>query len=433
MSQHLDPAAFRPALVALVLVLCLAGCGRTQDVRFATFNASLNREAAGQLATDLSTPDNAQARAVATIVQTVRPDVLLVNEFDFDPDGAAARLFHDNYLAVAQAPGLAPLNFPYRFVAWSNTGVHSGRDLNKDGRLVTEPGTRDYGNDSLGFGLHPGQYAFVLYSRFPIDYAGIREFGGVLWKDMPDARLPTNADGSPWYDSGDLEVFRLSSKNHVDVPVEIGGTRVHVLASHPTPPGFDGPEDRNGRRNHDEIRLWADYITGGPGATYIVGMARAVGPIPPRGTFEPTLTGGFRGGRIEYDRPPNFFVIMGDLNADPLDGGSMPGAIDQLLKHPRVNASFVPRSDGAVEAARVQGGRNDSHRSDPQHDTADFGDGERGPGNLRVDYVLPSSNLRILDGGVFWPAEGQPGHELVKDNVTSDHRLVWLDLRVPVK
>ncbi|MFJ9249803.1 hypothetical protein [Streptomyces sp. NPDC101776] len=36
------------------------GSGRT--VRFATFNASLNRGTQGALVTDLSTPDNAQAR-----------------------------------------------------------------------------------------------------------------------------------------------------------------------------------------------------------------------------------------------------------------------------------------------------------------------------------------------------------------------------------
>ena len=40
---------------------------------------------------------------------------------------------------------------------------------------------------------------------------------------------------------------------------------VHFLVSHPTPPVFDGPEDRNGPRNYDEIRFWADYSprTGG--------------------------------------------------------------------------------------------------------------------------------------------------------------------------
>ena len=55
-------------------------------------------------------------------------------------------------------------------------------------------------------------------------------------------------------------MFRLSSKSHWDVPIRIGRETVHFLVSHPTPPVFDGPEDRNGTRNHDEIRFWADYV-----------------------------------------------------------------------------------------------------------------------------------------------------------------------------
>ena len=149
----------------------------------------------------------------------------------------------------------------------------------------------------------------VVYSKFPIDRGKIREFHKLLWKDVPGALLPKKADGSPWYSDQALGVLRLSSKSHWDVPLTIGGKTVHILASHPTPPAFDGPEDRNGRRNHDEIRLWADYLTGGPRAAY---LAKAL----PAGT---TLDA------------PGTFVLMGDLNADPADGGTVPGAIDQLL------------------------------------------------------------------------------------------------------
>src|SRR5262245_54032349 len=77
-------------------------CDRGYDVRFATFNASLNRTFAGQLLSDLSTPANAQARTVAEIIQRTRPDVLLINEFDFDPASLGAKLFQDNYLSVSQ-------------------------------------------------------------------------------------------------------------------------------------------------------------------------------------------------------------------------------------------------------------------------------------------------------------------------------------------
>jgi len=179
------------------------------------------------------------------------------------------------------------------------------------------------------------------------------------------------------------------------------------LASHPTPPAFDGPEDRNGRRNHDEIRFWNDYLTPAKSG-YIRDDAGTVG--------------GFQG---------KAFIIMGDQNSDPVDGGSLNDAIGALLANPRVNATFVPGSAGAVEAGAAQGGANETQRGDPRFDTADFND--RVAGNLRVDYLLPSTGVRICGGGVFWPGRAEPAGALVwgdRPPASSDHRLVWLDVNV---
>ena len=73
---------------------------------------------------------------------------------------------------------------------------------------------------------------------------------------------------------------------------------------------------------------------------------------------------------------------------------------------------------------------NLEHEGDPAFDTADFAEP---PGNLRVDYVLPSKGLRILDGGVFWPTTDDPLFSLVGTFPfpSSDHRLVWVDVGVP--
>jgi hypothetical protein len=126
------------------------------------------------------------------------------------------------------------------------------------------------------------------------------------------------------------------------------------------------------------------------------------------------------------------FVIAGDQNSDPLDGDSIPGAIQQLLNHPLVNTKLTPRSPGAVEQAALQGGANTTHRSNPAFDTADFLDNPA-PGNLRADYVLPRKNLQIVRGAVFWPLASDP--TFVPVGVfpfpSSDHRLVWIDVRVP--
>lgn len=376
-------------------------------VRFATFNASLNRDKAGDLVRDLSTGTNAQAANVAEIVQRVRPDVLLVNEFDFVEGGRAAALFQDNYLAVGHH-GTEPIRYEYSYTADVNTGVPSGVDLDGDGKAETAPGSRGYGNDALGFGQFPGQYGMVVYSKFPIDAARVARFGKLLWRDQPEALLPTRPDGSPWYSAEALAKLPLSSKDHWDVPIRIGAKTIHLLASHPTPPAFDGPEDRNGRRNHDEIRVWADYLAGGDRAKYLATPGADGPPDPPRS-----------------------FVIVGDLNADPVDGGSVAGAIAQLLDHPRVSARFVPTSPGAAEAARLQAGANRDHRGDPAQDTADFDD--RSVGNLRADYVLPSTDLKVKGGGVFWPAAGDPLAPLVRMTpvaASSDHRLVYLDLEI---
>jgi hypothetical protein len=191
------------------------------------------------------------------------------------------------------------------------------------------------------------------------------------------------------------------------VPIRVQGRVIHLLASHPTPPVFDGPEDRNGTRNFDEIRLWADYITPGRTSRYIYD--------------DQGRRGGLRG---------EHFVIVGDQNSDPRDGDSIPGAIQQLLRHKRVNASNRPASEGAVEAAALQGGANATHLSNPRFDTADFAD--TAPGNLRADYVLPSRELDIEDSGVFWPKQDDPLFRLVGifPFPSSDHRLVWIDLRV---
>ncbi len=414
-SRRLLPLALTAALALSVAVFTSpASAGPEKDrgpsadrgtVRFATFNASLNREAAGELVADLSTGEDTQAQAVAEIIQRTRPDVLLINEFDFVEENVAVDLFRDNYLEMGQN-GAEPIEYPYSFVAPSNTGIPSGLDLNNDGTI----GGPD---DAFGFGFFPGQFGMVVYSRYPILEEQVRTFQKFLWKDMPGALLPDDPatpEPADWFSDEELERVRLSSKSHWDVPVRIGKKTVHFLVSHPTPPVFDGVEDRNGRRNFDEIRFWADYIRPGRRSSYIYDDA------------------GDRGGL----RPGALFVIAGDQNSDPLDGDSIPGSIQQLIEHPRVNAKHTPDSLGAVEASRLQGGANLEHRSDPRFDTADFADSA--PGNLRADYVLPSKNLRITDSAVFWPTQDDPLFRLTGDFPfvpSSDHRLVWVDVRVP--
>src|SRR6266540_4195708 len=139
---------------ACALVLAPAAQARDADVRFSTFNASLNRSQPGELVANLFDPTLTtvqvrQAKNVAEVIQRIRPDVLLINEFDFAP--AAVDLFRDNFLEMSQN-GAAPIEYPYAFIAPSNTGIATGFDLNNNGVAVTTPGAPGYGDDSFGFG-----------------------------------------------------------------------------------------------------------------------------------------------------------------------------------------------------------------------------------------------------------------------------------------
>ncbi len=370
-------------------------------VRVAVFNVwELSREKLDRVAPDRVAPDRVapdridaegrgaepQLRSAAEVVQRLRPDVLLVNEIDFDAEERAnARLFVDRYLAVSQG-GQEPIDYPWIFFEPVNTGVPIGLDLNNDGDA-------DDPEDCYGFGRYPGQYGMAVLSRHEIDAASARTFQRFLWRDMPGNLLPDGTGGKPpWYDAEAAARLRLSSKSHWDVPVRIGGATLHLLASHPTPPAFDGDEDRNGRRNFDEIRLWADYVTGGEAAGYLVDDAGRAGGLDP-------------GAR---------FVILGDLNADPVTDRAPYGrtAIGQLLDHPRVQDP-VPVGPGGLHEERPYAGRRDTR-------TSSWG---------RIDYALPSADLEVAGAGVFWPAPGDPLRRLVDgDGRSSDHRLVWVDV-----
>ena len=402
-------ASWLAACSALLLAACVATTphSREQDamasmptgtLRVATYNTSLFDEDTGGLVARLEL-GNAQARKIAAVLQQVRPDIVLLNEFDYDASGQAADLFQRRYLEVAQAGGGEPLHYPHRYLAPVNTGVPSGLDL--DGNGETDGVGRDRGNDAWGYGLHPGQYGMLVLSRFPIDAEAVRTFQLLRWDAMPGALRPmVPATGKPFHADGVWKQLRLSSKSRWDVPIETPSGTLHFLVSHPTPPTFDGPEDRNGKRNADEIRLWREYISPG---------------------HKPWLCDDAgRCGGLSADAR---FVIAGDLNNDPVDGAGHHDAILELLEHPRVLRMATPRSAGGEDKSREYSAAGIEKRGAPAHVTGDFGPKV---GALRLDYVLPSVGFGLVGSGVHWPAAGDPDAAIADG---SDHHLVWVDLR----
>lgn len=372
-----------PPLLALLLVPVAAAAADT--LRIATYDVGLARDGPGLLLHDLSQPPEADVAGVLAVIRHVRPDVLLVVGLDHDLRGRALAAFRAR---LAEGPdGVA---YPHAFAEPVNAGVPSGHDLDGDGRPM-EP------EDAFGWGRFPGQGGMALLSRLPIDTDGARTFRLLRWADLPGAAMPVRGDGRPFPDAATAADLRLSSRSHWDVPVALpGGGRLHLLASNPTPPLFDGPEAFNQRRNADEVGFWRAYLDG-------VALPDDAGRQAPRA-----------------DAP---FVLAGNLNLDPLDGVGRGEAIAALLAHPAL-VDPRPRSGGA-EAVGAEGA-NAAHAGDPGLDTADWRDD--GPGNLRVDYVLPSADLAVAGAGVFWPRPGEP---LAEAAAASDHRLVWVDVRLP--
>ena len=366
-------------------------------IRIATFNVSMEAlnyvdrgtKVTGNELSQVLREDNQQIKNIAEIIQRINPDIILLNEFDYVNDDNI-RYFLENYVAKSQH-GQTGIKYPFFYQGSVNTGVKVNHDLNRDGKTNQQP------SDTHGFGHFEGHFGMVLLSKYPINNDKIRTFQHFKWHDMPNALQPKDPEtGKPWYSKEAWQALRLSSKSHWDIPVTINNQTVHLLASHPTPPVFDGPENRNGKRNHDEIRFWFDYISGNKGQ-YIYDDSGVKGGIAPQQTF----------------------VILGDQNASTIDGDAITEANSQgivaLLNSDKIQDP-MPASTGAK--------LHSPEKEHGKHHTAYWG--------MRADYVLPSKQgFTLLNSGVFWPEKEHENYRLIKDRqASSDHRLVWVDVEL---
>jgi hypothetical protein len=348
--------------VVLTLLALAAGPSGADPLRIATWNVGLDRTGPGLLVEDLAKGEDAQLAAVVRVLVALDADVILLTAVDYDRGGVALRLLADR-LAAAGA------SYPHRFALRPNTGLQTGFDVDGNGRLG-DP------RDAQGFGLFSGQGGMAILSRFPVDGAAARDYSAFLWRDLPGAMMPRGMD------PGLVEVQRLATTGFWDVPVMTPEGPLHLLAWHATPPVFDGPEDRNGRRNHDEAAFWRLYLEGAL-------------PMPP---------------------PEAPFVLLGDGNLDPADGDGLREGIGALLAHPRLQDP-APRG--------THGREEPDHAGDPALDTTLYDD----IGGLRLDYVLPSAGLAVTGAGVLWPAETDPLYPDLA--AASRHFPVWVDIDLP--
>ncbi len=339
---------------------------RADTLRIATYQTELSRAGPGLLLRDLLSGEDPQVAAVVAVIAHVAPDVIVLQGIDYDLEGHALRALSDRLEGAGAV-------YPYRLALPPNTGVPTGLDLDGDG-------LRGGPRDAQGYGLFRGQDGMAVLSRLPIDRDGVLDFSDFLWRDLPEGQA------RPVLDAGALAVQRLASVAAWEVPVMTDAGPLRLLTLHAAPPVFDGPEDRNGRRNEDELWFWLRRIEG-----WTPGDAPALEP---------------------------HFVLAGVLNADPARGEARRGALTAALGHPALQDPR-PTSAGAAEVGNPS-------------DTADWPDPE--PGNMRASYLLPSSDLTVAGAGVFWPATGDPDWSILggaDGNGASRGRLVWVDLTLP--
>ncbi len=298
----------------------------------ATYHAPFQRKGPGLLLQDLLQKPERLASEVSAII-AVAPDLLLLTNFDYDYDSAAL-------IALSDQLASKGVHLPHHFALQPNTGVPTGQDIDGDGR---SNGPRD----AQGYGWFQGQGGMAVLSRWPLDGQAAVDFSALLWRDLPDSQI---ASDDPAYD-----LQRLSSAGHWVVPVQ-ASQPFAVLAYHATPPVFDGPEDRNGRRNADETALWLHYLAN----------------------------------RLDIPATTLPVIVMGNANLDPTHGEGLRPTIAALTSHPRLQ-DVQPSSDTGTA-------------------TVDWP--EPTPGRLRVSYVLPDIAFQVLDSGVHW-TDGEPLHKLV--------------------
>lgn len=318
----------------------------------ATYDVELNRKGPGLMLRDITRADP-QVKAITQVVAHIAPDVLLLQGIDYDIDLLGITALRDHFTSQG-------LKFPHLSMRAPNTGLPTGLDMNGDGRSHTPA-------DAQGYGKFRGASGMALLSRWPIDL--VQDFSDLRWRDLPDAKLAA-IDGLPFPSEEAQAIQRLSTTGHLHVAVDHPNGPIALLLFAAGPPVFDGPEDLNGLRNADEIRLWYHLLDG------------KLGPPP---------------------QPP--FLLMGGANLDPEKGEGRHAAIQALLTDPRLQ-------DPLAQAGPTVDWR------------------EPTPGDLRVDYVLPSADLEIINAGVFWPKPDAPDHELlsVKDIRASRHHMVWVDI-----
>ncbi len=349
-----------------------------------------------ELTTDKLLDENdEQATAAAEIIGRFNPDIMEINELQFDIENIP----HTGNPGMPKADAKAP-TFNAGESNASRLGDRAGK-TNSD--AVWDYSVVTLGNSGLywsgdnpsnadefvlrGWGEFKGRFNTGLLSRYPILTDEIRVINDFKWKDLPDNHI-ADLEANEGIEVPDD--FPLFEKSLNIIPVDIAGTKLYFVLIHTVAPGWD----RIGSyRNFDELHGVELFLSGElPG----------VDPLPDDARF----------------------IIMGDLNSDSDEeegSDSLPGAIQQLANHPKV-AAWYPSGNGT----KGKNGAHNSYCSGCGHDDGTMVSDPTKAWQMQLDYMLPSETLgKPASGKIFWPDPKTEKADWELSCRASDHKMLF--------
>lgn len=339
--------------------------------------------------------DAPQLVAMAQVLDRFRPDILSINELQFDIEnvpeaglpGAPSTVQPGDACQAKNARRLADrlhalnpeLRYDYAVVAMGNSGVEFQTTEEVADNFKVRP------DEFLG------RYSLGLISRYPILHDQVRVLHDLAWHDLPGNSIDAIREDL------DIEVpegYWLFEKAIVVVPIDVNGSILHVVLLHPMTSGF---HPMNPYRNHDELRalqLWLAGELDAPGWE----------PLP----------------------EDAMFVLIGDWNVDPEDGDGDRASLPQVLSSPRVVTHF-PEGEGGTKGVNP---RRNTFLSGCGREDGTLPWNPQNKMQMQLDYMLPSTTIgQPTESGIFWPT--YPSEDWNLACRASDHRLMWEDLALP--
>jgi 3-phytase len=337
-----------------------------------------------------------QATAAAQILARFAPDIISINELQFDMQGVPTPSMpgapgttgwgqfdvfgadNAHRLADRIAAAGTPEGYEHRLIFVGNSGYYwEGSTLGFDWFILR------------GWGEFRGRFNTAILSRYPILLDQVRIISDVPWDALPENHIAkmkaeTGIDVPPG--------FPIFEKGLNIVPVQVNDEVLHLVLLHTVSPAFD---PINPYRNYDELRALVMFLDG---------QLPGVEPLPPDAKF----------------------MIVGDLNADPDDGDGLPGAIQQVLDHPSVIAVF-----GAGAGTKGNNGQYNTYLSGCGLDDGSIVQNPTQKFQLQLDYLLPSTNLgEPLETFLFFPDFQTEREDFDLACRASDHRFAYTDIQL---